>query len=67
MGEPFSKKIFSWQMGGQVLGAILWGAVLYGTLMIRSCQERGSFTNAFSCNLKTLNMKIFPNHEGVYT
>ena len=31
-----------------------WWAVLHGGLMIRSCQGWGSFTNAFSSNLKTI-------------
>ena len=30
----------------------LWGTVLRGGLIIRSCQGLGSFTNAFSSNLK---------------
>ena len=44
------------------LRKICWGSVLHGGLMIRSCQERGSFTNAFSNNLETVNLKIFANH-----
>ena len=32
------------------------GAVLHGEVMIRSCQRWGSFTNAFSSNVKTLNL-----------
>ena len=48
MEGPFYKS-FSWQMG-----AIFWEAVLHGGLMIRSCQMWGSFTNAFSSNLKTV-------------
>ena len=34
--------------------------------MIKSCQEE-SFTNAFISNVKTVNLKIFPNHGGIYT
>ena len=32
--------------------------------MIRSFQGQGSFTNAFSSNLKAVNLKIFASHEG---
>ena len=32
--------------------------------MIASCKKRGSFTNAFSSNLNTNNLKVFPNHGG---
>ena len=53
-------------MREKIFGQIYWGSVLHGGL-IRSCQERGSFTNAFSNNLKTVNLKIFANHEGIYT
>ena len=28
---------------------------------------RKSFTNAFSSNLKTVNLKTFPNHDEIYT
>ena len=45
----------------------LLGAVLYRGLIMRSCQGLGSFTNAFSSNVKTVNLKIFVNHEGIYT
>ena len=38
-------------------------AVLDGRLIFPSCQEWGSFTNVFSSNPKTLNLKIFANHE----
>ena len=33
-----------------------------GELMIPWCKERGSFTNAFSSNLNTVNLKVFPKH-----
>ena len=36
-------------------------------LMIRSCQGQVSFTNTFSSYLKTVNLKIFANHKGIYT
>ena len=44
----------------------LCGTVLHRRLMIRSCRGRGSFTNVFSSNLKTVNLKIFANHVGIY-
>ena len=42
-------------------------AVIFGGLMIRPCQSQGSFTDAFSRNLKIVNLKTFPNHERIYT
>ena len=45
------------------LGKFIGGwADLHGLLMIRLCQGRGSFTNAFFSNLKTVNLKIFGSH-----
>ena len=44
-----------------------WGTVLHRGLMIRSCQGRQIFINAFSSNLKTVNLKLFSSHEGIYT
>ena len=41
---------------------IYWGAVLHGPLMIRLCEGRGSFTNAFFSNLEIENLKLFANH-----
>ena len=41
------------------------GPVLQGELMIRACQGQGSLRNAFSSNLKIVNLKIFPNQEGI--
>ena len=35
--------------------------------MIRSCQGQGSSANTFSSNLKTVDLKMFANHEGIYT
>ena len=43
------------------------GTVLHGGLIIKSCQGQGSFTNVFSSNLKTVNLKVFAYHEGIYT
>ena len=42
-------------------------AVILGGLMFRTCQGQGSFTNALSSNLEIVNLKIFPNHKGIYT
>ena len=42
------------------MGDKFWGAILLGGLMIRSCQGLGTFTNAFSSNLKTVyNLDFF--------
>ena len=59
-------KAFHGKWGTNFLGGgqIYWGTLLHEGLMIRSCQGQGSFTNAFSSNLKTVNLKIFANHEG---
>ena len=29
-------------------------------------EEKGSITNTFSSNLNTVNLKIFPNHGGIF-
>ena len=57
----------SWQMGTNCFGEIYSGTVLHGGLMIRSWQVQGSFTNVFPSNLKTVNLKTFAAHEGIYT
>ena len=63
--KPFLKAIYGrW---GTFLGQIYWATVLHGELMIRSCQERVSFTNTFFSILKNLNFNSFANHEGIYT
>ena len=36
-----------------------------GGLTIALCEERGSFTSAFSSNLNTINPKVFPKHGGI--
>ena len=54
-----TKKLF---MGG-LLGKI-YGDGYIERLMIRSCQGRGSFINAFSNNLITAN--LFPNDVGIF-
>ena len=33
-------------------------------LMIALCKGKGSFTNAFSSNLNTRNLKVFPKYGG---
>ena len=44
------------------------GGLFYmGRLMIRSCQKGESFISAFSSNLKTVNLKISPNHGAIFT
>ena len=60
-------KAFHGRWGRNYFGKIYGGVVQHGGLMIRSCQGRDSFTNAFSSNPKTVNLKIFVNHEGIYT
>ena len=57
-------KAFHGRWGTNSFGIMYWGIVRHGGLMIRSWQERGSLTNAFSSNIKTVNLKIFANHEG---
>ena len=53
-------------------GAIFWGGNLQGMvlyksgIMIKSYQGK-SFTNAFFSNVNTVNLKIVPNHGGIYT
>ena len=67
-GDLFLKKGYSWQMGEAIcFEEIYEGAVLEDELMIRACQGQGSLRNAFSSNLKIVNLKIFPNQEGIYT
>ena len=36
-------------------------------VMIISCQGQESFTNTFSSNLKTVNLKTFANHKRIQT
>ena len=63
--DLFLKKSYSWQMGEAIcFGQIFEGAVLQGGSMIRSCQGQGSFRNAISSNLKTINLKISPIKKG---
>ena len=66
MERSFSED-FSWLMGDTFLWVNLLEAVLNGGLMIVSYKGKGSFTNAFSSNLKAVNVKIFANHKRMYT
>ena len=60
----FSKR-FSWNLGDKLFLGNLLEAVLHAGLMIRSCKEWGSLTNAFASNLKTIDPKVFANHKGI--
>ena len=63
----FPKKLFIWEK--HFLGKYMGGCDTCHTLMtiIRSFQVVGSFINAFSNNLITGYIKIFPNHGGTFT
>ena len=63
MGGLFSKNSFS--MGDKPFGETYWGVFYMGGLIITLCEERGSFTNAFSSNLKTIHLKVFPKQGGI--
>ena len=65
--EGLFSKSFSWKAGDKLFLGNLLEAVPHGGLMMRSCQEWGSFTNAFASNLKTKDLKIFAKHKGIYT
>ena len=65
--DLFLKKIFMEKRGTNFFGKTYERTVGHGGLMIRSCQGQESFTNAFSSNLKTVNLAIFPNYEGINT
>ena len=55
-----------WQMGDKLFWANLLGDcstwMVNGLIIVRE----GSFTNAFSSNLKTENFKTFASHDAVY-
>ena len=54
--------------GEQMFFGRFTGVMFYmDGLMIRSWYGQGSFANAFPSSLKTLNLKAFANHEGIYT
>ena len=62
-GWTLYQKIFSW---GKFWGEIYGKGLLYmDKIMIRSCQGRGNFINAFYNNLNTVN--LFPDHFGIFT
>ena len=49
-----------------LFGQIYGGRVFYmGRLMITSCKGMGNFTNAFSGDLNTTNLNIFPKHSKI--
>ena len=56
-GGHFSKESFSCQMEWCCCSA----REIYDQIPIMP--RKGSFTNAFSRNLKTVDLKTFPNHE----
>ena len=63
----FLKKAFLW--GTNFFGKFMGGCFTWG-LRNRSCKEEGeggSFTNAFSSNLNTVNLRIFCDHGGRHT
>ena len=59
-GRRFSKKTFS-------RGKFMEGLFYIEGLMIKSFQGEGVSKNAFSSNLNNVNLKIFPNHDGIFT
>ena len=68
-------KAFNGRWGAKSFWQIYWGTVLHGEwgggggvgVMIISCQGQESFTNTFSSNLKTVNLKTFANHKRIQT
>ena len=58
-----SLKALHGKLGTTFLGQIYWGAVLHEELMMRLCLSRGSFINAFSSNLNTVNLEIVANQK----
>ena len=62
------KKSFHGRCANKFFSANLWGRpVLYRGLTIKLCQRCGSFTNAFSSNLNTVNRNIFFSRKLIYT
>ena len=47
--------------------ANLWWVALFMMTNDQIMPRIESFTNAFFSNLNTLNLKIFPNHDGIFT
>ena len=60
-GEIFQKNAF--HEGLSFAEKIYRGIVLHGGLMIRTYQGR----NKLSSKLNNVNLKIFPNHGGIFT
>ena len=66
MGGIFSlKKDF--QGGTNIFGLIYGGIVLHGSHYHIMQGGRKSFTDAFSSNLNSVHLKIFPTHGGRHT
>ena len=65
MGELFSEKKIAWRE--QRVWANLWGMFWMGNNDPIMQGVRKSFTNAFSSNLCTKNLKIFPDHGRRHT
>ena len=63
-GDLFLKKALH---GGTIFLANLWEDVLHGNYWSNHARGRKSFTNEFSSNLNTVNLKIFPGHGGRHT
>ena len=62
MGDFFIKKAL--HLGKTFLSKFMGGCFTWG-LMIRSCKGGWEiFTNVFSSNLNTVNLKNFPDHGG---
>ena len=59
-GTFFLKKLCR---GNNLFWINLWRVVLHGVMQ----GQRKSFTNAFSSNLSTVNLKTFPGHGGRHT
>ena len=51
---------------GRSIGGLFYMGNGVGVMMI-SCQGQESFTNTFSSNLKTVNLKTFANHKRIQT
>ena len=61
-GNVFLKALHG-KWGATFWRQIYWGAVLHEELMIRLFLRRGSFINAFSSNLNTVNLEIVANQK----
>ena len=62
-GRPFSKKDFSW--GNKILRRKFVGGLFYmGGLIVTGKEFK---KNTFPSNQNTVNLKIFPDHGGIFT